>query len=553
MISIFLKLKLFILFLFICSLSQSQNINNIYSLSLDEIEESFVNLKKEEKKIIAPSYLLRAKKERNTSKIANGYYLYSLLHSHTKKSIPYTDSIIQIGEKSNNKYLLAKGYLQKGIQQYYLSSYSESLNNLVSAKKYFEQINNTFGLLVIRHYIVVLKNVKTNDKETTSDFKDNLNFIIKNNLDTIYRNQYFKSLLSLANAYSRNYKLDSAFIYFEKGILESKKSKSHFYSYFLHGYGINSFLDKDYKTSIDSLTKASSYLKNDNASLANTYLYIYESYRDLNKSNLGVKYLIKVDSIYQKNPTILYLAKDNYEYLKNYYKSINKPQEQLVYLTKMIEVDSLIEEKYANLNSEIVKKYEVPNLISEKKKLISDLKLTQNKQLTSIIILGVIILIVLSFLGYFISQNKKQNKRFNEIINQKSETNKNSKTTTTTINIPEDIYRNIIEKLNKFETSNKFVKQKYTLNKLAKELKTNSSYLSSVINSTKGGNFSHYQNSLKINYIIERLKTDQTLRAYTIKSIAEEAGFNTPQTFTKVFYKKTGIYPSYFIKKLKEE
>lgn len=550
MIINFLRLKLFILVLLTHKSSLSQDIKNIYNLSLDKIEEPFVNLKKEKQKVIAFNYLSRAKEDQDIIKTANGYYLHALFYSHTKKSIPYTDSIIKIGKKSNDKYLLAKGHLQKGIQQYYLSYYSKSLDNLVSAKKYFEQINNTYGLLVIKHYIVVLKNIKTNDKETTSDFKDNYNFIKKNNLDTIYRNQYFKCLLSLANAYSRNEQLDSSFIYYKKGILESKKTNHHFYAYFLDGYGVTSFLNKDYKTSIDSLTKASYYLKNDNASLANTYLYIYESFRDLNKSNLGLKYLIKVDSIYQKDPTILYLAKDNYEYLKNYYKSINQPNKQLTYLTKMITVDSIIEEKYANLNSEIVKKYEVPNLILEKKKLISNLVSKQEYQLTSIIVLSVAILIIILILIYYILQNKKQNKRFNQLINYKSK--KNEEVKATTINIPEKIYSNIVEKLNAFETSKKFVKQKYTLNKLAKELKTNSSYLSSVINSTKGGNFSHYQNNLKIDYIIERLKTDKTLRAFTIKSIAEEAGFNTSQTFTKVFHKKTGIYPSYFIKKLEQ-
>jgi AraC-like DNA-binding protein len=35
-----------------------------------------------------------------------------------------------------------------------------------------------------------------------------------------------------------------------------------------------------------------------------------------------------------------------------------------------------------------------------------------------------------------------------------------------------------------------------------------------------------------------------------MSAIAEEIGFNNAQTFSSAFYKKTGIYPSYFINQL---
>ena len=36
-------------------------------------------------------------------------------------------------------------------------------------------------------------------------------------------------------------------------------------------------------------------------------------------------------------------------------------------------------------------------------------------------------------------------------------------------------------------------------------------------------------------------------------AIAQEVGFNNSESFSKAFYKKTGIYPSYFIKQLEKE
>ena len=111
----------------------------------------------------------------------------------------------------------------------------------------------------------------------------------------------------------------------------------------------------------------------------------------------------------------------------------------------------------------------------------------------------------------------------------------------------------ILIKIDKFEKSKKFLLKKYTLNSLSKELNTNSAYLSKIINATKETNFANYLNELKINEAIERLKTEKKFRAYTIKSIAEEVGFNTPQAFSQAFLRKTGIKPSYFIKKLNKE
>src|SRR5690606_14623444 len=95
--------------------------------------------------------------------------------------------------------------------------------------------------------------------------------------------------------------------------------------------------------------------------------------------------------------------------------------------------------------------------------------------------------------------------------------------------------------------------KKYTLNSLAKELNTNSTYLSKVINSSMQVNFSNYLNNLRVEYAIEKLAKSEKFRSYTIKAIAEESGFSTAQSFSTAFYKITGIYPSYFIKRLNKD
>jgi AraC-like DNA-binding protein len=79
---------------------------------------------------------------------------------------------------------------------------------------------------------------------------------------------------------------------------------------------------------------------------------------------------------------------------------------------------------------------------------------------------------------------------------------------------------------------------------------SNSSYVSKVINHFKQKSFSQYINDLRIDFVVEQLKTNKTWRKYTIQALANEIGFSSPDSFTRAFYKKTGIKTSYFLKNL---
>lgn len=105
--------------------------------------------------------------------------------------------------------------------------------------------------------------------------------------------------------------------------------------------------------------------------------------------------------------------------------------------------------------------------------------------------------------------------------------------------------------LNDFEVSEKYLDNKCSLGILAKKLKTNSVYLSKIINESKKMNFANYINLLRINYAKKRLENDQVFRTYTIEAIAKESGFNTAQSFSKAFQKITNKKPSEYIKKIK--
>ncbi len=115
---------------------------------------------------------------------------------------------------------------------------------------------------------------------------------------------------------------------------------------------------------------------------------------------------------------------------------------------------------------------------------------------------------------------------------------------------PEIDFERILFSLNKFEEDQEFLRAGLNLSSVATILDTNSKYLSKTINDYKKKTFTQYINDLRIEYLLKTLKKDSVLINYSIKAIALEIGFNTPNAFSRAFYKKTGLYPSEYIKSL---
>ena len=116
--------------------------------------------------------------------------------------------------------------------------------------------------------------------------------------------------------------------------------------------------------------------------------------------------------------------------------------------------------------------------------------------------------------------------------------------------IPKSTLEKNLKNLQCFEMNKSFLNTNINLYSLASDLKTNSKYLSKTINIYKKKTFTQYINDLRIEYLIEKLNTDKTFKNYTIQAIATEIGFNTPNAFSRAFFKKTGMYPSEYIKEL---
>ena len=87
----------------------------------------------------------------------------------------------------------------------------------------------------------------------------------------------------------------------------------------------------------------------------------------------------------------------------------------------------------------------------------------------------------------------------------------------------------------------------FTREELLEKLKTNRTYLSQIIKTYTGKNYSQFINSYRIKEAIKILSDPQNAD-YSLKNLSSEIGFMSPTTFSKLFQQAVGMSPSSFRK-----
>ncbi len=533
----------------ISSKTYNELIKIIYS---DEIN---VNLKEK----CANIFYRKARTDNKVSRVADAYRNLSYIAYQKGEysiELAYLDSIIDYTKNKRTWNYPSFAYFLKGLFFDDRRNFKNSLDNFVEAYNYAKRNNNPYLIYDAKYSIGSLKSRLGNYKEALGIYKECLHQIQTMDHRPQDTDNYLIILHALSDSYRRNKKIDSSTIFNRIGIKKTLSSEhTDYYGNFILSEGINHFERRHYLKSIDSITKSLPMFKNidDSPNIAFANFYLGKNYLQLNQKEKALVHFKKVDSIFQKINDIHPDIRENYEFLIDYYKSINDKDNQLLYIEKLIKVDSILIDNYKYLSKNIALKYDTPELLSRKEKLIENINKEKSvliKIMLSLvaIVLGIIVLLL------FNNRKKKDYKRkFEEILNLstvKSKVKTIDSTNNKKLNLSTEMVEHILSGLEHFEKNNGYLKQDITITLLAKELNTNTKYLSKVINFDRKKTFSNYINDLRIGYVINKLKNDKKLRKYTIKAISESVGFKNSESFSKAFYKQTGIYPSYFIKEL---
>lgn len=511
-------------------------------------------------------------------------YLYQLKYNDSAKSNILYKKAFELLKKApegnekikTNAYLLNYG----GLAEWKRGNFSQALAYYLEGKKIserasdFKQVvkfNNNISSInnEVGNYVLAIRAAKESDRYTDKiqylyseeqfiTSKSNINL----NLGNFYKNFFFKKQ-------TKYDLLDSAVYYFKKAIFFSKNLESNRIAAEMN-LGNVYLLKKDFinakKIHQKILIQTQ---KDDNVkiySMANRNLG--DLYYMLNKYDEALICFRRVDSIYEAHQEIGVSDFLNSNYLqakiwasrKEYDKAVSHSKK---YLENFQDFESKLSDETLVVN------YTLSNndLKEEMLKMEAEHK---NRNLLNKFFYGFISILFLLLVFGLIKKHRdkiKIDKKLNELILQykndienrnfveESKLDLNSKENefkmeSTILSIDEEKENEIVEKLKKLEEKLFYLSTDFTQQIVAKKIKTNTTYLSYVVNKRFGKSFSEYSNELKLNYVINEMISNPIYRKYSTQAIAESVGFKNAVSFTKSFSKRTGVTPVQFAKKL---
>lgn len=505
-------------------------------------------------------YLQKAKRENNNKEMAL-YYKNYVFYQKQENRIAFIDSAFQYAYKTNDKALIGDTYLAKGVVYHNIKDYRQTLNNYLKANDYISQTDDTYKQHRIKYLIGIIKNYLGDYEDAEKLFRECITYFVQDETNYNMQRGYVNSLEGLAWSVLKTNHIEESNQILQTALTSVEKANfseldGHYIAF---KQGINDYFLNHYDEAIRKIEEQLPYLyENEDFAWATVgNFYIGKAYWGKNEKEKAIGYFEKVNEVFENQSYTHPDLRESYEKLIGYYESQNDKDNQLKYIKQLVKADSVYNQSYKHLIGQIHKEYETKDLLLTKKQLERSLYIAKYKN----VIISVIAFILAISVVFYVFRQKKTKRKAQELIKE-IETIKQAKVipfepkkiVSKPLQIDKETIQRLLENLNTFEKKQKFLKSDITLDSLAKNFKTNSAYLSSIINAYKNKNFSDYINNLRVDFILNELseKDYETLKILSLDSCAEKAGFSNRTTFSNAFKKQTGISPSVFLKELRK-
>ncbi|MTH15183.1 helix-turn-helix domain-containing protein [Flavobacterium sp. LC2016-01] len=575
-----LIISFLILLVFNSSFAQQTQISEQEYLALQDKIRFSMNTNVEQG-IVYAKELMKSNNNKHLA-FANGAasYLYQMdgnlakSEETSKKSFLYLDKMPESSEKTK-----LKGYLYnyRGLTEWKRGNLSAALENYQKGVKFSLEVEDVIQVVKFKSNIALINEEVGNYQLAIKNLRQNNDFIDKN--ERVYPKEQFQNSksninLDLGNSYegyymknrNKKYLIDSAAYFYKKAVTYSQNFTNNKIVAKM-SLGNIYLMKKDIvnaeKTYYDILFLSKQNNSEDLYQMANYNLgdlYFYNK-----KYEKALVCLKKVDSISLKNKAL----DDNYlksNYLQaKIYSAMNKPDEAYKHSKIYLNTYEKSESKLRDEAQEVNYKLGVEDLSEEMLTIQEKYKydVLVNKALK--IFYVVLVLGIVFFLIKNIRDKNKAHKKMNALIEEfKANIEKKEnppilatakvleeeeiqlKKENVNLSIDEAKENKIVEKLLALENKLEYLNADFTLPYVAKKIKTNTTYLSYVVNKRFGKSFGEYSNELKINYVINQMITNHMYRKYSTQAIAESVGFKNAVSFAKSFRKRTGVSPAQF-------
>jgi AraC-like DNA-binding protein len=446
-------------------------------------------------------------------------------------------------EALNRMFWIKKNQKSYVVAYKYLKKIEDEISKLQKEENYYQTLKLT--LLLNKS---IIESTLENHEEARGILKkclyhnyDNHQEFSKNSNTANILNMIGESFLKSSCCHISS-EIDSASLYFKKAFEITKTFKPlHNDSEILYNIRKSEILiaKKKYNNALHILKKWSSKAKELKIDKNIDYLKVI-SYKNLNNTDSTIYFSKKVITK-QKGKNSRQNWGETLEILADqYYK--NKQLDSATKYSKL----AISEIKIIGKNKDEINKahhrHEIKSIENTKDKII-----TKKNRHFVLFFLFVIITVILINKSPFYQSKKNKAREKKAIFNEKKRVPIPQKKS---YSINPKLEQKILKGLKDLENSDNFLSSSFNLDKFAKSLKTNTSYVSYTINNQKGITFQQFYTSLRIEYIIKKLKENKIYKKYTIHHLGEIVGYKNASSFTRAFKKYKGITPSEFIKQL---
>ena len=494
------------------------------------------------------------KKLKDTSGLADVYwdlgdYLSDRLYKKDSGYYYYAEAQ-KLYEKTGDTFSSARMYISMAIEQIeikdYIGSEINSVNaiNLLKPLKKYKQLHSCYNNLgITSNDLGKYDKAIDNHNEALNylrktDSRNILEPITLNNMGLVYTNQgnYEKAIEKYKEAQRKN-ELNAQDVKFKATIINN-------IAYAKFKMGDSTELSKMFYEALrirDSLNDITG-IVNSKLRLGEYYAAYGDTLRALHYGNEARELAVSSRNSGYLMASLLLLSE------------LEKGQKSIAYLNQYVRLSDSLLIAERNLRDKFARiRFETDQLIQEK------VQLTKAKGMFRVFVIFLVVLVVLisGVTVYYYRMQQLYRSRFKALLEEKDPAASKQKgvkaKSEKELNISETALHHIREQLALFVSRKAYLSNEVSLNSWAKAMESNPKYLSKVINHDTGKSFINYIKDLRIEHTISELKGNSTFRKYAIKAIAREIGFNTSEAFSKAFYRRTGIYPSYFIRALEQE
>lgn len=566
-----IKFKILILFLIFFTsntnlFSQKKTFQN---LSFSQIENKIDKSHSDSAKMwkLINLYILKSKEEKNYETLIYAYR-YSTLYSKYPRNILFADSALQVAEKSGKANLLSSAYINRGKTWMDEKKYQKALDDFLNSIKYSNKTGDDYTTYKSKYYIAQSKIYLGLYADAQQELKFCINYFKENTkTDGLGKDNemyYMYSLMSYIDTNTKLGKLDANKALLQEAFNYIKANKaSKYLPYFTTSEGVNLYSGKKYELSILKFQEALLQF-NDQTFHYTINFYLGLSYWQLGNRDEAIKYFKSIDKQYTKSGKLDPQFRPTYEYLIKYYQEAGDKNLTLEYVKKLMNLDRTYEKTYKYLYTTLNKEYDTKKLQQEKDLLENSL---QQQRIFYLILILLLILAGGYYLKRFLSLKKIYSEKFQNIMQSEAEKSSYSlkDNEITSVEEPEELYydnipginpqivEHIVKELEKFEVEKQYLDPHISQKSLSESFGTNSSYLSKIINIYKDKTFIQYINDLRMDYLLNLLKTRRKFLNKDIKELATISGFNSTDSFSKNFKRKFDMKPTQFIKMLKDE